>query len=114
MLAFFHAVVQERRKYGKVGWNVNYDYNDSDFAVSIKLVDNYLEKAFTNGDVTIPWDTLRYLVGEVMYGGRVTDDCDRKVVETYMQEYLGDFLFDTFQVWSACFLCHALFCHALF
>ena len=32
-----------------------------------------------------------------MYGGRVTDDCDRRVVETYMQEYLGDFLFDTFQ-----------------
>ena len=41
--------------------------------------------------------TLRYLVGEVMYGGRVTDDLDRRVVETYMQEYLGDFLFDTFQ-----------------
>ena len=32
-----------------------------------------------------------------MYGGRVTDDCDRRIVETYMQEYLGDFLFDTFQ-----------------
>jgi len=97
VLAFFHAVVQERRKYGKVGWNVNYDFNDSDFAVSIKLLDNYLEKAHLNGDVTIPWDTLRYLVGEVMYGGRVTDNCDRRVVETYMQEYLGDFLFDTFQ-----------------
>ena len=32
-----------------------------------------------------------------MYGGRVTDDCDRRVVETYMNEYLGDFLFDAFQ-----------------
>jgi len=97
VLAFFHAVVQERRKYGKVGWNVNYDFNASDFAVSIRLLDNYLTKAHSNGDVLIPWDTLRYLVGEVMYGGRVTDDCDRRVVETYMQEYLGDFLFDTFQ-----------------
>merc|ERR1719446_1771802 len=97
VLAFFHAVVQERRKYGKVGWNVSYDFNDSDFAVSLKLVDTYLEKAQLNGDATIPWDTLRYLVGEVMYGGRVTDNCDRRVVETYMQEYLGDFLFDTFQ-----------------
>jgi len=97
VLSFFHAVVQERRKYGKIGWNVKYDFNDSDFAVSLRLVSTYLQKAHENGDSAIPWDTLRYLVGEVMYGGRVTDNCDRRVVATYMQEYLGDFLFDTFQ-----------------
>lgn len=32
-----------------------------------------------------------------MYGGRVIDDFDRRVVKTYMDEYMGDFLFDTFQ-----------------
>ncbi|ORC93797.1 putative dynein heavy chain [Trypanosoma theileri] len=95
-LAFFHAVVQERRKYGKIGWNVVYDFNETDFSVSMRLLDTYLTKAYQNND-PIPWDTLRYLVGEAMYGGRVTDSMDRRIVKTYLEEYFGDFLFDTFQ-----------------
>jgi dynein heavy chain len=34
---------------------------------------------------------------QVIYGGRVLDDFDRSIVRTYMNEYMGDFLFDTFQ-----------------
>eukprot|EP00656_Telonema_subtile_P017641 TRINITY_DN19490_c0_g1_i2.p1 TRINITY_DN19490_c0_g1~~TRINITY_DN19490_c0_g1_i2.p1 ORF type:complete len:1228 (+),score=268.04 TRINITY_DN19490_c0_g1_i2:75-3758(+) len=95
-LAFFHAVVQERRKYGKVGWNVVYDFNETDFTISMRLMDTYLEKADRCGD-PLPWETLRYLVGEAMYGGRVTDNVDRRTVTAYLEEYFGDFLFDTFQ-----------------
>lgn len=29
-----------------------------------------------------------------MYGGRVTDDYDRRVLNTYLEDYMGDFLFD--------------------
>ena len=32
-----------------------------------------------------------------MYGGRAIDDFDRRVLRTYMDEYMGDFIFDTFQ-----------------
>eukprot|EP00494_Astrolonche_serrata_P025119 UN25380 len=60
VLSFFHAVVQERRKYGKLGWNVSYDFNDSDYDVSLKLFSMYLSKAYENGD-KIPWESLRYL-----------------------------------------------------
>jgi dynein heavy chain len=34
---------------------------------------------------------------QVMYGGRAIDDFDRRVLRTYMDEYMGDFIFDTFQ-----------------
>ena len=32
-----------------------------------------------------------------MYGGRAIDNFDRRVLTTYMEEYFGDFIFDTFQ-----------------
>eukprot|EP00750_Incisomonas_marina_P009230 INCI15857.2.p1 GENE.INCI15857.2~~INCI15857.2.p1 ORF type:complete len:4529 (-),score=890.01 INCI15857.2:58-13644(-) len=97
VLAFLHAVVIERRKYGKIGWNVAYDYNMSDFNISRRLLGLYLEKAYVNGDEQIPWGSIKYLIGDAMYGGRVSDDYDRRVLQTYMHEYFGDFLFDDFQ-----------------
>ncbi|KAJ3299892.1 Dynein heavy chain 10, axonemal [Borealophlyctis nickersoniae] len=97
VLAFCHAVVQERGKYGKIGWNVRYDFNESDFRVALTILRTYLNKTAGSKDAKIPWTTLRYLIGETIYGGRVTDDYDRRVLMTYLEEYLGDFLFDTFQ-----------------
>jgi dynein heavy chain, axonemal len=40
---------------------------------------------------------INFDIGQVMYGGRVIDDFDRRVVRTYMEEYMGEFLFDKFQ-----------------
>ncbi|XP_069922194.1 dynein axonemal heavy chain 10 isoform X1 [Oryctolagus cuniculus] len=97
VLAFFHAVVQERRKFGKIGWNVYYDFNESDFQVCMEILNTYLTKAFQQRDPRIPWGSLKYLIGEVMYGGRAIDSFDRRILTTYMDEYLGDFIFDTFQ-----------------
>ncbi|CAH1801914.1 unnamed protein product [Owenia fusiformis] len=97
VLAFFHAVVQERRKYGKIGWNVPYDFNESDFRVCMQILNTYLTKSQEQGESKIPWASLKYLVGEVMYGGRAIDDFDRRILRTYMDEYMGDFIFDTFQ-----------------
>lgn len=95
VLAFSHAVIQERKKFGKIGWNVTYDFNDSDFRICIRLINMYLEKAFVNKDDVLPWETLRYLIGEAMYGGRVTDNFDRRILNTYLHEYMGEFIFDT-------------------
>jgi len=102
VLAFFHAVVQERRKYGRIGWNVAYDFNESDFRVSLSIMSTYLTKAFKrDGDNgPVPWNTFRYLIGEAMYGGRVVDSFDRRGLMCYLEEYMGDFLFDKFNRFS--------------
>lgn len=97
VLSFFHAVVQERRKYGRLGWNVSYDFNDSDLLVSRRLLSMYLGKAHANGDEQLPWESLRYLIGEAMYGGRVTDSFDRRILTTYLDEFCGPHIFDSHQ-----------------
>lgn len=89
VLAFLHAVVLERRKYGKIGWNVKYDFNESDFTISRKLLGLYLTKAWEDEDEFLPWGSLKYLIGDAMYGGRVSDDMDRRVLKTYLEVSLS-------------------------
>ena len=36
----------------------------------------------------MPWEDLRYLFGEIMYGGHITDDWDRRLCRTYLEEYM--------------------------
>lgn len=71
VLCFYHAVLQERRKFGKIGWNVSYAFNESDLLISRQLLSLYLTKAYEDGDDTIPWGSLKYLIGDAMYGGCV-------------------------------------------
>jgi len=88
------SLSKERRKYDKLGWNIAYDFNDTDFEVCTEILRNYLSRC---AEDKIPWNSLKYLIGEVMYGGRVIDDFDRRITNCYMNEYMGDFLFDVFQ-----------------
>ncbi len=59
VLSFLHAVLLERKKYGKIGWNIKYDFNDSDFNISRQLLDFYLTKVEEGGMENIPWSSLK-------------------------------------------------------
>lgn len=82
-LCYFHAVICERRKFGPQGWNRPYPFNAGDLTMCANVLFNYLE---TNPKV--PWDDLRYLFGEIMYGGHITDDWDRHLCLTYLETLL--------------------------
>ncbi|KAF8060992.1 dynein heavy chain protein 1 [Lyophyllum atratum] len=88
LLAWFHAVVQERLRYVPLGWSKTYDFNDSDMASAFGTIDawlNSVSKGRTNIDpATIPWDALRTLIKQSVYGGRVDSDFDQRILDAFV------------------------------
>ncbi|XP_069917496.1 dynein axonemal heavy chain 9 isoform X2 [Oryctolagus cuniculus] len=82
-LCYFHAVVAERRRFGPQGWNRPYPFNTGDLTISVNVLYNFLE-----ANAKVPYDDLRYLFGEIMYGGHITDDWDRRLCRTYLEEFI--------------------------
>lgn len=76
-------MVLERRKFGAQGWNRIYPFNAGDLRICLDVLYNYLEASSK-----VPWEDLRYLFGEIMYGGHITDDWDRRLCRTFLEEYL--------------------------
>ena len=62
------------------GWNRRYPFSLGDLTTCAAVLQNYMEDR-----PTVPWDDLRYMFGEIIYGGHITDDWDRRLCCTYLR-----------------------------
>merc|ERR1711865_14617 len=87
-LVWFHALMLGRKKFGQMGWSRAYAFNTGDLKICANVLTDYLD----NSPIT-PWQDLRYIFGEVMYGGHITDAWDRRTCNTYLEVIMHEGIF---------------------
>lgn len=82
--AFFHAIVQDRRKFGPIGWNIPYAFTNEDLKVSVRQLKIFIEEYDE-----VPYKVLNYIGAQINYGGRVTDDKDVRLIDVILAGYIN-------------------------
>ncbi|OHS94615.1 Dynein heavy chain family protein [Tritrichomonas foetus] len=90
-LCFLHSVIIERRKFLTLGWNIPYPFNRSDFDICTRVIAKLIE----NPAKPISWEALRFLISDIHYGGRVTDDWDQRLLNVYVEKFFCPDLLNT-------------------
>lgn len=81
ILAWFHAIVQERRNFIPQGWTKFYEFSLGDMRVAADAVDRLC------GGSKVHWDFMHGLMENAIYGGRVDNNFDMRVLTSYLKKY---------------------------
>lgn len=98
ILAWFHAIVQERRTYIPQGWTKFYEFSFADLRSGADIIDNLVaaqdaKRGGARGSIkeldaqNFPWTTVTGLLQSAIYGGRIDVDADVRVLLTYLLRF---------------------------
>ncbi|OAF65946.1 hypothetical protein A3Q56_06301 [Intoshia linei] len=84
-LCLFHGVLLERKKFGPLGYNIPYDFTYGDLKICLSQLNMFIMEYDA-----IPYTVLQYTAGEINYGGRVTDDWDRRLLMNQLFDFYSE------------------------
>jgi dynein heavy chain 1 len=88
LVAWLHAVVQERLRYTPLGWSTKYEFGDPDLRAAVYTVDQWMTdqaKGRSNLPVEkIPFPALRELLSTAIYGGRISNSIDNRLLRSFV------------------------------
>jgi dynein heavy chain len=90
VMCYMHSIVQERRKFGPIGWNIRYEFNQSDLSACVQFLQNHLMEMDAKKLASPTWATVTYMISSIQYGGRITDPFDELLMDTYAAKYFNE------------------------
>ncbi|KAJ3135949.1 hypothetical protein HK100_002228 [Physocladia obscura] len=88
LIAWLHAIVQERLRYAPLGWTKIYEFNDSDYEMCLLIVDNWIDDVAAGrsniAPEKIPWSAIKTLIKETVYGGKIDNSHDQALLDSFV------------------------------
>ncbi|BES93792.1 dynein heavy chain [Nesidiocoris tenuis] len=90
LLAWFNAIVQERLRYAPLGWAKQYEFNESDLRVACDTLDTWIDATAVGRTQLppekVPWDALVTLLSQCIYGGKIDNDFDQRLLLSFLSK----------------------------
>ncbi|XP_033735277.1 cytoplasmic dynein 1 heavy chain 1-like isoform X2 [Pecten maximus] len=90
LLAWLHAIVQERMRYTPLGWAKKYEFTESDLRVACDMLDTWIDSVAmgrTNLPPNkVPWDAIKTLLSQCIYGGKIDNEFDQRLLTTFINK----------------------------
>uniref|UniRef100_A0A915BJF8 Dynein heavy chain, cytoplasmic n=6 Tax=Parascaris univalens TaxID=6257 RepID=A0A915BJF8_PARUN len=102
LMCWLHALVQERMRYTPLGWANSYEFSDADLRVACDTLDAAVDSvAMGRSNVSpekLPWHTLQTLLSQCIYGGKIDNHFDQKLLDCFLTKLFTPKSFDADRV----------------
>uniref|UniRef100_A0A7E4ZT92 Dynein heavy chain, cytoplasmic n=1 Tax=Panagrellus redivivus TaxID=6233 RepID=A0A7E4ZT92_PANRE len=98
LVCWFHALVQERLRYRPLGWAHAYEFSDADLRMACDTLDHAVDSvALGRSNLSpdkLPWQTLRTIFSQCIYGGKIDNRFDQTLLDCFLARLFSAKAFD--------------------